>query len=250
MTIKIVSHLIELNMSGSILRFKYQGGVMRKFILVSLMVVLIPSLSLCQENKPFFEEKSKALLFEFSGFDNLSANSFNGGIGGKYFIKSNMAIRGGLQFVNINRDIPFQGTGGVDGEAQASQYGIFGAVEIHLATERVSPFFGGGLSLTFASTKSKTAEADPNDQEVTKNSSSGEFGYYGGSEITVFGLFGVELFVLKNLSLAAEYRLGFSQISLKDEEVTHGNVTVTTKQGSIQAIGVASSGVLTLAVYF
>ena len=74
-----------------------------------------------KQREPFFEKKSKALLFEFSGFDNLSANSFNGGIGGKYFIKSNMAIRGGLQFVNINEDIPFQGTGGIDGEAQAVQ---------------------------------------------------------------------------------------------------------------------------------
>ena len=51
-----------------------EGDFMRKSIFVFLLFLLIPSLLLSQENKPFFEEKSKALLFEFSGFDNLSAN--------------------------------------------------------------------------------------------------------------------------------------------------------------------------------
>ena len=223
---------------------------MAKFKITIMMVLLFFSLSWAQNNKPFFERGSKALLFEFSGFDNLGANSFNGGIGGKYFIKPHMAIRGSLQFVTIDEDIPFQGTGGIDGNSQASRFGFSGALEIHVNTGRVNPYFGGGFGLSFTSTKSKTDEADPIDQITIKNNSDGEFGYFGGTAFTIFGMVGVEIFVIENLSLAAEYRLGFANISRKDEEITQGNTTVTTKQGSIQGFGIESSGVLTLAVYF
>ena len=223
---------------------------MSKFKIIFTMVLLFSSLSFGQSEKPFIEKGSKALLFEFSGFDNLGANSFNGGIGGKYFIKPHMAIRGSLQFVTIDEDIPFQGTGGIDGGAKASRFGFSGALEIHINTTRVNPYFGGGLGLSFTSTKSKTDEADPNDQVTIKNDRDGEFGYFGGTAFTIFGMVGVEIFVVENLSLAAEYRLGFASISRKDEEVTQVNTTVTTKQGSITGFGIESSGVLTLAVYF
>ena len=225
---------------------------MRKFIVCITGLVLFFSLSLGQdqEEKTFIEKSSKAILFDFSGLDNLGANEFNGGIGGKYYIKSNWAVRAGLQYMNISEDIPFQGTGGIDGETQASQFGISAALEIHMTKKRISPYYGAGLNLIFASTESKSAEADPTDQVIIKNDRNGEFGYDGGTELTIFGLVGVEVFVFKSLSLAAEYRLGFSHMSLKDEERTQGNTTVTFKQGSIQELGITSSGVLTLAVYF
>jgi hypothetical protein len=223
---------------------------MNKLLSLLILFFLFSTLLLGQEDKTYFKAGSKAFLFEFRGLDNLSANSFNGGIGGKYFLMSNMAVRGGLQFVSISEDSPFQGTGGADGEAHATQYGIFGAVEMHLNTSRVSPYWGGGLEISFTSTESKTDVADPVDQETINNNRNGEFGYFGGTEFNIFGLLGVEIFIVKNLSLAAEYRLGFSTHSYSDQEVTQRNVTVTTKQGSRNEIGVASSGVLTLAVYF
>jgi len=119
-----------------------------------------------------------------------------------------------------------------------------------MTRKRISPYYGAGLNLAFAATEYKSAEAVPIDQIIIKNDRDGEFGYYGGTEFTIFGLVGVEVFVFKSLSLAAEYRLGFSHISLKDEERTQGNTTVTYKQGSIKAFGIASSGALTLAIYF
>jgi hypothetical protein len=223
---------------------------MRTSGLIILIIVSCTALSFAQQNKPYFEKGSKAILFEFQGIDNLGANSFNGGIGGKYFLQPKLAIRGGIQFVSINEDVPFQGTNGIDGSNSASQYGIFGAIEFHLDTSQVSPYVGGGLGVTFTSTESKSAEADPVDQVIIKNNRNGVFGYYGGTEFTVFALAGVEVFLIRSLSLGAEYRLGIEQLSRKDEERTVGNTTVTTKQGTRTAIGVASVGVLTLAVYF
>ena len=71
-----------------------------------IFIILIFSFSSLHAGEPYFKTRSKALLFEFSGLDNLGANSYNGGIGGKYFIDNRMAIRGSLQFMNINETIP------------------------------------------------------------------------------------------------------------------------------------------------
>ncbi len=223
---------------------------MTKSGIVLILVILISSFSSVQARDPYFKKQSKALLFEFSGLDNLGANSFNGGFGGKYFINNRMAIRGSLQFMTIDEAFPFQGTGGVDGKAQAKRYGISAAIEVHFDTSRVNPYFGGGLGIAFTSTESRTAEADLADQIIIKNDRDGEFGYYGGTEFALFGMIGVEIFIFDKLSLAAEYRLGYGNNSRKDMEVTQGNTTTTFEQGNIIGFGLESSGALILAVYF
>jgi hypothetical protein len=223
---------------------------MQKILITCIMVCTLSALAFSQDNNTYFDEGSKAVLFEFSGLSNLGANAFNGGIGGKYFIKSDIAIRGGVQFATISEDIPFQGSGGIDGERSATQFGFGGAVEVFIDTGRVNPYYGGGFGVTFTSTESKSEEANPADQVTIKNNRNGEFGYLGGTEISIYGIFGVEVFIIKNLSLAAEYRLGFADISRKDEERTVGNTTVTTKQGTTRGFALQSAGVLTLAVYF
>ena len=75
-------------------------------------------------------------------------------------------------------------------------------------------------------------------------------GYYGGTTLAFAALFGCEFFLVKNLSLGAEYQLGYMKISFKDQERTIGNVTTTLKQGSYRAYGVTSSGMLALTFYF
>lgn len=218
--------------------------------IICLLIMISFAVSTAQPAKPYFEKDSKAMLFEFSGLAYLGTNSFNGGIGGKYFIKSDLAIRGSIQIASITEDDPFQGSGGVDGESHASQFGLSAAAEFHLNTTRINPYFGGGLAIRFTSTESKSAEQDANDQVTVKNSRSGEFGYLGGTEFVIFGMVGAEVFIIENLSLAAEYQLGFSHLSRKDEETSQGNTTTTNKQGSRNEFGIESSGMLTLAIYF
>ena len=65
-----------------------------------------------------------------------------------------------------------------------------------------------------------------------------------------FGLFGFEFFLTDAVSFSAEYRLGVARTSLKDQEVTTGATTTTTKQGSSSLVNIASSGLFTMAVYF
>ena len=61
----------------------------------------------------------------------------------------------------------------------------------------------------------------------------------------------MEFFLYKELSLGAEYQLGFGIASNKDVETTiTGTPTTTTKGGSGNGFGIQNAGVVTLAVYF
>jgi hypothetical protein len=60
----------------------------------------------------------------------------------------------------------------------------------------------------------------------------------------------VEVFVIDNLSFAAEYRLSYVHLSRKEEEVKQGNTTFITEQANISNLGLESSGALILAVHF
>jgi len=220
----------------------------KSVVLLVLIFVCLAQIVSAQNDESNFDEGSKALLFQFSGFSDLGANSYMGGIGGKYFLTPTMAVRGGLQFSSLKQEEPFNPAPGTtetgkDGELSASILGLSGAIELHLNARRISPFFGGGVAFRTASSKEKTVVTDPNPQTTIKN----EFGY---TELEFFALAGAEFFLYKKMiSLSAEYQLGYAKRSFKDEEITTGNVTVTNKQGSLSALGITTSGMLTLAVY-
>jgi len=221
-----------------------------KKLVVLLIVVLVCMVQIvsAQDNGDNFDAGSKALLFQFSGFSDLGANSYMGGIGGKYFLSPSMAVRGALQFASLKDEEPFNPTPGTnetgkDGKLSASIVGLAGGVEIHSNANRVSPYFGAGAAFRTASSEEKNVVTDPTPQTTVKN----EFGY---TELAVFAMIGAEFFLYKKmLSLAAEYQLGYAKRSYKDAEITTGNVTVTNKQGSASVLGITSSGMLTLAVY-
>ena len=227
----------------------------KAFLAVSLC--LISGIAFAQVT-PEFESGSKGLLFSFAGLDNLNANSFNGGIGGKYYLSSTTTVRAGLQFISAKREIPANppsGFAGQDGEISASTFGLSGALEFHRGTGRVSPFLGFGLGLSTTSTENKEMNiGPPSGQRVTKNDPQGESingtQFLAGTRLDVFGLLGAEFFIAKELSLAAEYRFGFSKLSGKDAESTEGTASTKIKTGSTSAFGIATAGVLTLAVYF
>lgn len=229
---------------------------MKKLVL-SLALCLIHSLALAQVT-PALQSGSKALLFNFSGLDNLNANSFNGGIGVKYYLSPSTAFRGGLQFASANEDDPANPASGQqaqDGETSATRVGISGALEFHGGTGRVTPMWGLGVAFSTTSTERKNPNIGPaSGQFIVKNSRNGELinglNFVGGSQVDFFALVGAEFFIVKEASLSAEYRFGFSKISRKDQETTQGPNTATTKLGGGSGFGIATAGVLTLAIYF
>jgi hypothetical protein len=74
--------------------------------------------------------------------------------------------------------------------------------------------------------------------------------FRGNTTLDIFGILGFEYFVTKEISLAAEYQIGFSKISYKDQEEKNENVTLTNKGGNARTLGIKTSGFITLAVYF
>jgi hypothetical protein len=239
--------------------FNHCGGNMKITAVICLAILFIGSPVLSQDVVPSIAAGSKALLFSFSGLGFLGAGNFEGGIGGRYYLSDMMAVRAGLQFASASQDVPANpgaGQTGTDGKISASRFGVAGAVELHLSKGRVRPFVGAGLGFSSTSTESKNAVVGnpPPAQTTTKSRVAGEtvggVTYFAGSNLSVYGLAGVEFFLYREVSLAAEYRLGFSSTSRSDQEVTNGSTTTMTKVGGASMIGVASSGVLTLSVYF
>jgi outer membrane protein W len=217
------------------------------------------SMSLSQDVVPSIGPGSKAVLFSFGGLSFLSAGTFDGGLGGRYYLSESMSVRAGIQFTSASQTTsanPGTIQVGADGRASATVMGLEGAAEWHMGKGRVMPYVGLGAAFSTTSTDSKPVIVGlpPLTQPETKNATGGltvnGTTYRGGTSFQIFGLAGVEFFLYKELSLAAEYQLGYTTTSRKDQEVTSGGTTTTTKVGSASNIGITNSGVLTLSVYF
>jgi hypothetical protein len=232
---------------------------MKRLFIVATILGLGASMSLSQDVVPSIGPGSKAVLFSFGGLSFLSAGTFDGGLGGRYYLSESMSVRAGIQFTSASQTTsanPGTGQAGADGSASATVMGLEGAAEWHMGKGRVMPYVGLGAAFSTTSTDSKpvVVGVPPLTQSETKNATGGLTVngtiYRGGTSFQIFGLAGVEFFLYKELSLAAEYQLGYMTTSRKDQEVTSGGTTTTTKVGSASNIGITNSGVLTLSVYF
>jgi hypothetical protein len=231
---------------------------MRKSIIICAGLLLAPALASAQSLSPNLAKGTKSLLFSFGGFSNLNAGNFDGGIGAKYYLKDKTALRVGLQLATADQDLPANpGTGqqGTDGEASGNRLGISAALELHRGSARANAYWGGGIGFSKASTEVKSPVIGPTTNQTTvKNDRNGEsingVTFLAGTGFNLFALAGAEFFLFQEVSLAAEYRLGFAKLSRADEEITSGNQTTTTKVGSSSGLGINSAGVLTLAIYF
>jgi len=232
-----------------------------------LAIVMAVSFASAQDFTTSVAAKSKAMLFTLQGLASLGAGDFNGGLGVKYYLSNAMALRAGVGLIMANEVLPLpDGQSGTEGSRSATGFGISAAVEYHLLPTRVSPYVGGGLGFTTTSTNYEALLIAPATfQRTTENSTTGEnIGgdtYYAGSAFNIGALLGVEFFVTKEISLSAEYQIGYTAIATPDEkDNTAPGTTVTTKTGGISFIGIGAAnatgggigngGALTLSVYF
>ncbi|RPI04428.1 MAG: hypothetical protein EHM64_09955 [Ignavibacteriae bacterium] len=217
---------------------------MKKYFAFLLILILVGSASYGQEAVTGQSAGKIGILFAFNGLANLGAGSYQGGFGAKLCLSDYMAVRGMLQLGIASQTIPNAGPNGTDGKKSASSLGIGGAVELHLTKGRISPYIGGGLLFSTTSTEQTL------NQGTIKNNLGGETvsgqNFQAGTSIMIGGIIGVEYYVTNGVSLSAEYLVGFTTLSQKDEEYPGG----TAKGGSASLIGIHSDGTLTLAVYF
>jgi len=230
---------------------------MRKLFFLVFVIILTSSLTLAQSENSEIKKGSKAILFGFNGLSSLNASSYNGGIGGKYFIKSNLVLRGTFLFTNSKSTDPYNpppgsNQSGLDGYDKAKQLGFEIAVEKHRKNKKISPYLGCGFGFSSTSTESKNAVPVSQFQTTYKNYTVNVPGgsFRGNTTLDIFGILGFEYFVTDIISLSAEYQMGFSKTSLKDQEEINANLTITNKGGSARTLGIKTSGFITLAIYF
>jgi hypothetical protein len=226
-----------------------------KVLFTALCCTMLPiSTMAAEEFTPANGVGSKALLFTFTGLANLGAAAFNGGVGGKYFFADKMAIRGNLNFTTSREGKPFNGgsTGGTDGYNSGTAFGLGAALEYFLAKTRLSPFVGGGLGISTASTTQKAPAAAGTVQPEIDNAAVAVNGisYIPGFGLNINGLAGAEFFITKEISLALEYQLGYFLTIAADRKDITGTTTTTTKIGNQSTLGFRYGGFVTLAFYF
>jgi opacity protein-like surface antigen len=224
---------------------------MKKVAILFTILILVGSMSFGQDVVPGPSAGSKGFLFSFSGLSNLGAGTYEGGLGAKLYLSDYSAVRVGVQLgLSSTKTPPNPPAGWQSADATTSDntFGVGGAIELHFTKSRVSPYFGVGIMFSTRSTESKTSAVAPAGGTLTQTTTKND---NGSTAISIGALLGVEYYITNGVSLSAEYQLGFTSTSNKDLEVTTtGSPTVTTKRGSSTSIGIANSGLLTLAIYF
>jgi opacity protein-like surface antigen len=216
---------------------------MKKLLVVALLLVMSANLNIFAQNS----DDNKAILFQFNGLSLLRADAFEGGVGGKFYLNNRMAIRGVVKFSMNSSTDPWTGAAaGNDGETSSTTIGLGGAFEYHMVVGKLSPYFGGGFGFSTTSSEEKSPYPNGGSQTVKKDDPA----YNAGTNLSLYALLGVEYFIYDNVSLAAEYRLGFNSLSRADYSITSGGITSTTKMGSSTSIGTGSQGLFTLAFYW
>ena len=193
-----------------------------KLICLSLCVFLIPAL--CNGSDALHREGNKSISFSFDGF---KVANYKYGIGGKYWKNDNIAFTGSIDFVTGTYKSSAVASGSsltTDQNYHSNQFTI--GVERHLGTSsKVSPYVGGEVLYT-------TSDST----QTSNNESSGES--YGVNVI-----FGVEYSFDQEVSLGAEYYIGYLK---SDNSFTTPNTTQSIKSESFQT----GAGALVLSVYY
>ena len=230
---------------------------MRNVLVISL--IFLCAIAFAQdEPKTSIIGGAKALLFEFNGLDNLSADSYEGGYGIKIFFNKSWALRAVLNYQRYYEETPANpgaGQEGVNGEERETTFGLGTGVEYHLRSKsRVSPYFGIGLGFMYGSAEYKPSQAyNPNfDNSRWVQETTGMY------EFNIMGVIGAELFLIREISLSAEYLFITSIYSNGETKYTEValsqtpfiNPSYTEKESSGLYIGRVSRGRLILSIYF
>ncbi len=228
--------------------------------LIVIFVLFVCGFAQQPSQNNFTRTSSKALLFSFSGLSNLNANTFNNGIGGKLYVNDQIAIYAGLimDYQKITTPInPDTNEIGYDGENSSLNIGVNGGFEWHPVNQKVSPYLGAGFLFSFGSQKQFEGNKWYRYDSGTKYKMI--FETTGIYLFEIFATGGVEFFITKELSLSAEYHLGYNYLSngeskIKYEIVQGESITPPTwpskKNTRVSSFGFTTSGFLTLAVYF
>jgi hypothetical protein len=226
---------------------------MKHLIALLLVLALVCGSVLAADTaKPITKAGSKALMFDLGGLANLSAGNYEGGLGLKYYISNGFAVRLGLGFGMTSETTKNPATTVPANQLSESKlsgmsFSIAPGIQYNLVTTNAVVAYAGA-QVSFTSSN----------QERTGNNAGMGVGFTQGSSYktssSIFGaaaFIGVEWFAWENISLAGEYRFGFSTSSGKTESSsTTASASQDAPSSTSFGIGSANGANLTLAVYF
>jgi hypothetical protein len=186
---------------------------------------------------PSIKKGTVGLLFSLEG-EQLKANAFNNGIGIKYFPSENCALRGSMYIGYASSNTPASTQNTDEKKTTQLDFGMTFDCSYYLKKGRLNPYIGAGLGIATSSNKEEQGDY------YREN-------YGKGTKYSVFLLGGAEVFLLKELSLSAEYRLSLNSFSAKDNEMKYAGQTVQKTPGTDTFdFETNSVGMLTISFYF
>jgi opacity protein-like surface antigen len=227
---------------------------MKRMLVVLLVVAFAVTSGFAQDPKPMTKAGDKALMFDLGGLAALSANNYQGGMGFKYYLSKGLALRAALGFRSSSETTknPVSPTPTNQiGESKLStfEFSIAPGVQVNLAqTGPVVAYVGAQVGYTSSNT-SREGSTNINIVDFDKDTKS----EVSSSIFSAAAFIGFEWFPWTNISLAGEYRLGFSSSSGKTKITLPPPAEGTeTDSPSTTQFGLASgnAAALTLAVYF
>jgi len=158
------------------------------------------------------------ILFDISGLDNIGLNSFDGGLGFRYYFLDGFTIRPNFSYSTESNTTSYENYDGAVSERD--QYSFDLVIEKHfLVGEKFVPYLGLGYSAG-ESTSDETIhfESDP------------EIGQYTGRRYTndfhsFLGILGVQWQAYRTFSLGCEYRIEYRNSDSKQETFRHEDDT-------------------------
>lgn len=194
-----------------------------------------------EEEPPLLRGSNRALSFSF---DELRLDGVDGGVGARWYVGQNTAIRGTLRLGVESTEDVIEGTS--DTGRNGVTVGTTFMVEFHTRSfRRVSPYLGSGFGIGIDA-YSQTRDFDGTNefrQQRVKGST---------LHFTVNAALGMEVFLTRSVSLAGEH-LFEAVVDSGDEEYKdyprEGQVVITNRDIRRFDLGIGTSSLI-LSVYF
>jgi len=188
-------------------------------------------------------ENKKGLLFDFN---NLSLDTFQGGIGFKYWTSNQMAYTAKIK-LSVSRKEKEKSEQLMGEESGEILIGVDFGIEKHLEfMDRISPYWGGTCGAAFEKINNKVKLGESTDFFRYPSYYNNETKTSLISFAVQFNL-GVEFFVHKNISFAGHYSLA-AFYKFGDEKIV-SNTVKDNRQITELNTGISSSSLI-LSIYF
>jgi opacity protein-like surface antigen len=192
---------------------------------VPIIAALLLLAGLAQAADVPTDKGDKALMFIFSGLDDLALEGFGGhyGAGLRYYISNGMALRAAVTAGTQGTVVEADEEGWADWEYSNTEYGLHAGLEMHMEGPcgSVSPYYGGGASFSSMKEETISPTGDDGSTETCTDERSG----FGG-----YAMVGFEWAFTDCMTLGGEYKLGYWK-STQETTEERGDKTDYTSTG-------------------